>query len=232
VEAQPKAPLWSANLARLRDSLIAQAKRIREGSGHSTIKGTSLEVILRRTFGDYLPSYFAVGHGQAVNNKRELSPQLDVMVYDQNVFPHLAVNEDSSVVVCCESLFAAVECKAARWKAQEVEEHFRKFVKVESQRHAHFAQEAAAYFVVVFDSLNLSSESHSAFEDDSRTIGIYSVEGDKSWCSPQGRKDFTECQGNGLELLLQCLLHECMSRGQKDVGNFEMAHEVLQAYFR
>jgi|SRR6266581_6964993 len=228
--APSKPPLWSSNLLRLRGSLIAQAERIRAGEGHNTIKGTSLEVILRRTFRDYLPRYFTVGHGQAVNNKHELSPQLDVMVYDQNVFPHLAVNEDDSVIVCCESLFATVECKAS-WNGDVVEEHFKKFVQVESKRHSLFAHEAAAYFVVAFDSVNLLSESLSALEDDSRTIGIYSVEGDKSWHSPKEKEGFEECQGNGLEFLLRTLLDECMSRGQKDVGTFGTGHDVLQAYF-
>lgn len=143
-----KQPLWSENLSRLQASLVAQADRIWAGSAHPTIKGTSLEVVLRRTLREYLPGYFTIGSGQAVNNMRGVSPQLDVMIYDQNVFPHLAVNEDSSVMVCCESLLAAVECKT-NWERPEMERHFRKFGEVESRRHPHFSDlsNAAAYFV-------------------------------------------------------------------------------------
>jgi len=228
-----KPPLWSENLDRLRDSLIAQANRIRAGSPHSTIKGTSLEVVLRRTLREYVPGYFTIGSGQAANNTHGVSPQLDVIVYDQNVFPHLAVNEDSSVLVCCESLLSAVECKAAWAHDERLEKHFRKFAEVESKRHSNYSDpsNAAAYFVVVFDPVELVPESLSAFEDDSRAIGMYTVEGNKSWYSPQGQKGFSERQGNALALLLQDVLFDCMSKGQKDLGTFGLAHEVVLTYF-
>ncbi len=227
-----KAPLWSENLDHLRDSLIAQFKRIRVGSSHSTIKGTSLEVVLRRTLREYVPGYFTIGTGQAVNSEHKIGPQMDVMVYDHNVFPHLAVNEDSSVMVCCESLFATVECKM-RWDRKVVAEHFRKFAEVESRRHPRFSDpsNAAAYFVVIFDPLNLDSTEFSSFEDQSRAIGIYTVEGDRSWHSPQGEKLFASREGNGFALLLKDILFDCMEKGQKDVGDFSRAYDVVQTYF-
>ncbi len=91
-------PLWVDNLERLSESLLAQLARIRAGSTHATTKGGSLEAVVRRTLREYLPGYFGVASGQIANGKHELSPQLDVIVYDQSAFPHLAVNEDSSVV--------------------------------------------------------------------------------------------------------------------------------------
>jgi hypothetical protein len=157
---------------------------------------------------------------------------MDVMVYDQNVFPHLAVNEDSSVMVCCESLFATVECKM-RWDGKGVAEHFRKFAEVESRRHPSFSapSNAAAYFVVIFDPLNLDSTDFFSLEDQSRAIGIYTVEGDRSWHSPQGEKQFALSEGNGFALLLKDILFDCMGKGQKDVGDFSRAYDVVQTYF-
>ncbi len=221
---------WSENLDRLRDSLIAQAARIRAGS-HSTIKGTSLEVVLRRTLSEYLPAYFSVGSGQVANSQREVSPQLDVLVYDHIVFPHLAVNEDDSVVLCCEALYGVVECKAS-WDRARIKEHFDRFVVVESKRHVNFADasQAAAYFVVVFDALGLEAASLADFGDDGRLVGIYSISGDRSWCSRSGVREFTEQRGNGLALLLRELLLDCMVKGSKDEGTFVVAHDVVSTY--
>jgi Domain of unknown function (DUF6602) len=223
--------LWSENLDRLRDSLIAQFKRIRAGSSHATIKGTSLEMVLRRTLREYVPRYFAIGSGQTANCERRTSPQLDVMLYDQNVFPHLAVNEDSSVVVCCESLFATVECKM-QWDGGKVVEHFRKFVEVESVRHPSFSapSDVAAYFVVIFDPLDLDKPNLSSMEDQDRAMGIYTVEGNRSWHSPQGEKQFALREGNGFALLLKDILFDCMAKGQKDVGDFSKAFEAVKKY--
>jgi hypothetical protein len=225
-----QSPLWDENIGRLRDSLVAQANRIRAGSSHSTIKGTSLEIVLCRTLREYIPGYFKIGSGQAVNNKREESPQLDVMIYDQNAFPHLAVNEDSSVMVCCESLLAAVECKA-RWDGKEISQHFRKFVKVESKRHPSFSHSsnAAAYFVVVFSPLN--PKSLAGLGDDNRSVGIYTIEGETSWYSPQGERQFVARTGNGLAFFLKDVLFDCMIKGQKETGDFGVAHQVVRTYF-
>jgi hypothetical protein len=227
-----KTPLWSENLNRLQRSLLAQFERIRAGSSHSTIKGTSLEVVLRRTLREYVPGYFTIGSGQAVNTQRAVSPQLDVIVYDQNVFPHLAVNEDSSVIVCCEAILATVECKT-RWDTKRIAEHFMKFAEVESKRHEGFSDSsnAAAYFVLVFDSLSLDSIDFSLFADQNRAIGLYTVLGDKSWHSRQGELGFAPREGNGFAHLLQDILFDCMGKGQKDVGDFSKAYATVQAYF-
>jgi hypothetical protein len=225
-------PLWTNNFDLLRDSLLAQAKRIRSNYSHPTITGTSLEVVLRRTLRDYLPDYFAIGSGQLVNNKGEKSPQLDIIVYDHNVFPHLAVNEDSSVIVCCEAMVAAIECKA-RWDGATIGEHYSKFAEAESVRYKNYSDSsnAAAYFAVVFDDLNLISSSLSAFKDDGRVVGMYSVEGTKSWHSGLGEKEFAVREGNGLAALVQDILFDCMRKGQKEVGDFSLAYEALHTYF-
>lgn len=223
---------WLENLDRLRDTVIAQAARIRAGS-HSTIKGTSLEVVLRRTLREHLPAYFTVGTGQTANNRREVSPQLDVLVYDHVVFPHLAVNEDDSVVVCCEALYGAIECKAT-WDRTRIKDHFDRFAAVESGRHENYRARdgAASYLVVVFDPCALDASSLcDDFGDDSRLVGIYSVSGTTHWRSEFGSRAFADRDGNGLALLLEDLLLDAMKKGSKDEGTFTVAYNTLRSYF-
>ena len=80
---------WTEHLKRLCDSLVAQADRIRVGSDHSVIKGTSIEYVIRRTLKEYMPSNFTIGTGQIANNQNEISPQIDILVYDTNTFPRV-----------------------------------------------------------------------------------------------------------------------------------------------
>lgn len=223
---------WSENLDRLRDTLIAQVARIRAGT-HSTIKGTSIEVVLRRTLREHLPAYFTVGTGQTANNKREVSPQLDVLIYDHVVFPHLAVNEDDSVVVCCEALYGTIECKAT-WDRARIKDHFDRFAAVESERHKNYQARdgAASYLVVVFDPCDLDpSRLSEDFGDESRLVGIYSVSGNRSWRSGLEIRDFAPQDGNGLALLLEDLLLDAMKKGSKDEGTFTIAYDTLRSYF-
>src|SRR5207244_2659150 len=97
--------LWNLHLDLLRKALLAQFERIRASSSHSAIKGTSIEAALRRLLQDYLPRQFSVGTGQIANVNSMLSPQLDILIYDEVTFPRLAVNEDGSVVICAEALY-------------------------------------------------------------------------------------------------------------------------------
>lgn len=224
-------PLWVDNLERLSASLLAQLDRIRAGSTHPTIKGGSVEAVVRRTLREYMPGYFGIGSGQIASGRHELSPQLDVMVYDQAVFPRLAVNEDSSVVVCCEALYAAIECKTT-WDKIRVSEHFARFAGIESQREENYAgvNDAAGYYVLVFDEVTLTPESVEGLADKDRFVGVYTVAGRKAWSSGSEHADFVGRDGNALSLLLGDLLADCMEKGQKDEGSFSRAYAALKPY--
>ena len=220
--------LWSEHLGRLRESLLAQAQRSRSVPQHTAIKGASIEVVLRRTLREYLPADFAVGTGQIANNAGSLSPQVDVIVYDQHSFPHLAVNEDSSVVVCAESVLVAVECKAS-WKASSVVSHFAGFCDIVRHRydvHAGINTEPA-YLVFLIDDATPKIE---ALADPSRLVGVYALEGNRSWVSPVDTKDFTERFGNPFEQFLQDALRDCMRKGRHEIGTLEMSYKVLATY--
>ncbi len=220
---------WVEHLDRLRDSVLAQTRRVRSGSTHPTIKGSSIEVIVRRVLKQYLPAKFQVGTGQVANNRQELSPQIDAIIYDGSTFPHLAVNEDSSVVICCEPLFAAVECKS-QWDSGDVARHYRRFVEVVSGRHSLFEhpRTAPGYFVLAIDKM---SSILMPLEDENRFVGVYSLEGNRGWSSPFGESEFSEQDGNALALFLQNIMYDCMRKNVAELGSLEWTYEAVQSYF-
>lgn len=220
---------WTEHLKRLCESLIAQTDRARKGSDHPQIKGGSIEYVIRRTLQDYMPSDFKIGTGQIANNQNKISPQLDILVYDARTFPRLAVNEDSSVVVCSESVFAAVECKSS-WDLKKVSVHFEKFVKVESKRYGYFndAAMSAGYFVLVIDKMLRPDLSN--FQTQDRFVGFYSLKGKKSWSSEYQKMKFSGQTGNALDLFLCHIMYDCMRKNLSELGTLEQTHEAVSQY--
>ena len=219
---------WTEHLKRLRNSLVAQTDRARVGSDHSVIKGTSIEYVIRRTLSDYMPSNFAIGTGQIANNQNEISPQIDILVFDTNTFPRLAVNEDSSVIVCCESVFEIVEIKC-QYDQKLVSKHFKKHLEVESKRHGMFGADgmASGYFVLVVDPMNPDL---SKFEDSKRFVGFYSLKGSKSWSSPYKQTKFSAHDGNGLDFFLHHIMSDCMRKGLSELGSLEYTYNTVAKY--
>lgn len=221
---------WENHFSRLQASLVAQIERIRAGSEHSTIKGTSIEVVLRHMLREYLPGHFSVRPGQIANSSitDNLSPQQDILVYDGKAFPHLAVNEDSSVIICCESLVAVVECKTY-WKQSEIEEHYRRTVNVESKRCKEFHSKDlfAGYFLFFHEPATPELVN---FKDGDRAIGFYCLKNDESWSSPFNDKEFRNTKLKVLETFFQDVLMHCMRIGQVEIGTFENAYKVVSKY--
>lgn len=184
---------------------------------------------MRRTLKEYLPAKFHIGTGQVANNQQDISPQVDVLIYDGSTFPHLAVNEDSSVVICCESLLAAIECKS-QWNGGIVARHFRRFAQVDSVRHSHFGGvgTAAGYFVLVIDPV---SADLTPLQDKNRFVGVYSLEDNKTWSSAYDRLDFSEQPGNALEWLFQHVMCDCMRKGHLELGSLERTFDAVRGYF-
>lgn len=223
-----KINFWGEHFSHLQKSLVAQIERIRSGSEHSTIKGTSIEVVLRRVLNDYLPGYFSVRAGQIANNEGNLSPQQDIIVYDGNAFPHLAVNEDSSVIVCCESVLATVECKTY-WNQKDIEEHYTRTTKVTDKWHHEFScrRRLAGYFVLYHEPRKPELE---LFKQKDRSIGLYCLKDNCSWSRPFDIADFRKNSNDALQTFFQDLLKLCMDINQVEVGSFTSAYSALKSY--
>ena len=224
----------SEHMNRLAESLQAQADRARAGSNHPGIKGAAIEIVLRNLLRQYVPTSFSIGTGQLANAAGELSPQMDVLVYDAAVFPHLAVNEDGSVLVCGESVFAVTECKA-QWDTGDVAQHFRRFCEVElkccgpweTEDQTH--QRRAAYFAFMLE--GPAKPDLTALEDANRVVGVYALAGGACHYSPRGQTKFEEQAGNALERFLSHVLQDCMEKGQSEVGTFGESYRIVRRYF-
>lgn len=219
---------WAEHLERLCASLIAQTDRARRGSKHTLIKGTSIEFVIRRTLREYLPSAFHIGTGQIVNNRNQIGPQIDILVYDALSFPRLAVNEDNSVVICSESVHAIVECKSS-WDSKVIKDHFTKFAEVDSNRYGMFGTPGmqAGYFVLIMDSIQPDIK---PFQFTDRSIGFYSLKGKKAWASRYQNPYFTEIEGNSLDFFLNDIMYDCMRKGLSELGSLEHTYEAVRQY--
>jgi len=207
------------------------------GSKHPTIKGASIEEALRRILRQYLPSVYHIGTGQVANNEvadsegTNISPQIDILIYERTTFPHLAVNEDGSVIICCEPLFATVECKT-KWNKKNVLEKFSRLKAVESKRYGKYfgaIDNFSGYFVFIVDKLRKPSLAD--FEDENRFFGFYTLEGERSWRSPFKSSSFTTHDGNPLEFLIKDILEDSMRKDLSEIGNLEDTREAVRKYF-
>ncbi len=228
---------WTEHLGFLKDSLLAQVKRARRGSAHPTIKGASIEEALRRILRQYLPSVYHIGTGQVANNEvsdseeQNISPQIDILIYERTTFPHLAVNEDGSVIICCEPLFATVECKT-KWNKKNVLENFLRLKEVESNRYGKYfgaIDNSSGYFFFIID--KLKKPSIVGFEDQDRFVGFYTLEGERSWRSPFRTSTFTTHDGNPLEFLIKDVLEDSMRKDLPEIGTLEDTREAVRKYF-
>lgn len=228
---------WTEHLGFLNNSLQAQVKRARIGSKHPTIKGSSIEEALRRILRQYLPSVYHIGTGQVANNEvtgsegQNISPQIDILIYERTTFPHLAVNEDGSVIICCEPLFATIECKT-RWNKKGVLDNFTQLRAVESKRYGPFfgdIENSSSYFVFIIDALK--KPSLVGFEDENRFVGIYTLEGQRSWRSPFQTATFIQQDGNALESLIKDVLEDSMRKSIPEPGDLTETHKAVRKYF-
>lgn len=226
-----KGSFLSEHMESLAASILAQCERARKGSTHPGTKGAAIEVVLRHLLQQYVPTLFSVGYGQCANVEGKISPQLDVLLYARSQFPHLAVNEDGSVVVCSEAVLSVVECKT-QWRADKVKRHFDNFRDVENAREGFWwgsESARAGYFVFVID--DEKQPDLREFGDSTRAVGVYSLAGKRAWHSPGNTADFTELTGNALEFVLNHILEDCLRKGPGEMGSLAATYEVVAKYF-
>ncbi len=132
------------------------------------------------------------------------------------------------MIVCCESLVAAVECKTY-WRQDEIEKHYTATVNVESKRCEKFQDKdlLSGYFLFFHEP---ATPQLASFKDADRTMGFYCLQSDQSWSSPFKQKDFTHTDAKVLETFFKDLLMHCMRIGQVEIGTFEYAYAVVSRY--
>ena len=178
----------------------------------------------------YLPESMTVGTGQIANASGDLSPQIDVLIYSAMTFPRLAVHEDGSVIVCCESVYATVECKS-KWHKETVVRHLEALKPIDAQRHEWFGpvrDGLPGYFVLVVDSKRTVPPME--LQDEGRFVGVYSLRSGVSWRSRIGEPHFEQRSGNALDHFLSDVLSVTM-QVEMEVGTLENTREAVDRYF-
>ena len=83
---------------------------------HRGNKGSSREESLRQFFRERIPKAYAIAEGEVVDLNGSVSPQLDLMFYNQSL--NFTLNVDHSSILPAEALLASVEVKSNLTKAE------------------------------------------------------------------------------------------------------------------
>ncbi len=90
---------------------IALAKlRASATSKHSSIKGGAREEVVREFIRCFLPSSYAIGHGEVFSDRNDRSKQVDVIIHD-DVFSPVFKVDGGSIHVPCEAVYGIAEVK-------------------------------------------------------------------------------------------------------------------------
>ena len=79
-------------------------------SENSSIKGASREVVVREFIRCFLPSSYAIGHGEVFSERNDRSKQVDVIIHD-DVFSPVFKTDDGGILVPCEAVYGVAEVK-------------------------------------------------------------------------------------------------------------------------
>lgn len=79
-------------------------------SRNPSIKGASREEVIREFMRCFLPTSYAIGHGEVFSADNERSKQVDVIIHD-DAFSPVFRTDDGGVLVPCEAVYGSAEVK-------------------------------------------------------------------------------------------------------------------------
>ena len=79
-------------------------------SRNPSIKGSSREEVIREFIRCFLPSSYAIGHGEVFSERNERSKQIDVIIHDE-LFSPVFKTADGGILVPCEAVYGSAEVK-------------------------------------------------------------------------------------------------------------------------
>jgi len=90
---------------------LALAKlRVTAMSQNPSIKGSSREEVIREFVRCFLPSSYAIGHGEVFSERNERSKQVDIIIHDE-LFSPVFKTADGGILVPCEAVYGIAEVK-------------------------------------------------------------------------------------------------------------------------
>ena len=92
------------------EGVIAQANSM--GSlTNPTLKGDLRELLIAELFERFLIQDFGIGTGQIINQKEQLSNQIDIIIYDKRILPPFLQLKNRGIFPA-ESVIAVIEVKS------------------------------------------------------------------------------------------------------------------------
>jgi hypothetical protein len=95
----------------INDELMSLKNRVSSLISHPSEKGRYREAILKSVISKFLPKKYSIGTGFFITRQKEVSTQIDIIIYD-NSFPIL-FSEGDFVIVMAKSVKAIIEVKSS-----------------------------------------------------------------------------------------------------------------------
>ena len=95
---------------RMQANVALSKLRATEISKNTSIKGSAREEITREFIRCFLPSTYAIGHGEIFSANNDRSKQIDIIIHD-NIFSPVFKTDDGGILVPCEAVYGTVEVK-------------------------------------------------------------------------------------------------------------------------
>jgi hypothetical protein len=111
----PRSPFLNVRFSAAVDEFGIALKKS-SSINHRGNKGSSREESLRQFFRERIPKAYAVAEGEVVDLNGSVSPQLDLIFYNQSL--NFALNADQSSILPAEALLASVEVKSVLAEAE------------------------------------------------------------------------------------------------------------------
>ena len=108
-----------AHTTEILESIIAQADSLGSVT-HPTLKGELRELLIVDLFERFLTQDFGVGSGQIINQKEELSHQIDIIIYDKGILPPFIQFRNLGIYPA-EAVIAIIEVKSQLTKENIIE---------------------------------------------------------------------------------------------------------------
>lgn len=103
---------------KISESMIASNEIGRCTTQHGVMKGRNTEQVLINFLRKFLPSRYSLSQGQIVSPTGKLSPQLDVIIHDETIYPVATVLEGGDKIVFAHSVYAVVSVKSNLFEIQ------------------------------------------------------------------------------------------------------------------
>lgn len=97
---------------KISDSMLASREIGSFATPHSSTRGRNTERVLINFLRKFLPQRFSISQGHIVSPRGDLTPQLDIIIHDETIYPVATVLESGEKIVFAHSVYAVISVKS------------------------------------------------------------------------------------------------------------------------